>query len=406
MIAVACERIVSYKKAVMQCNELLHSHHFFNETHGLGFKISTGSRFLGGFIGDTTSRDEYVSTKIADWIHGTKELAAVARLKHPHAAYTGITKCLQHKWSFTQRVIPGIDDLFQPLEDELTNNLLPALFGDPPSTMDDKLRLLTALPVKHAGLALPNPVTSSATNYKNSTLMSSHLLLAVQGKINFSLQDHRDTCQSSLSASRELRQTENDSSLTNLLAALPLAAAGQPSTTRAINRASETGLWLTTIPNHINAIDKNGDRGDLLIKGFWDNGMDAIIDVRITDTDAKSYRTRDPKKVLQSQEKEKKKKYLDQCLLQRRAFTPFVVSVDGLIGYEASNVLKQLSKRLADKWNKPYSVTCGIVRSRISIACARASNQCLRGSRIPFKTMSRQIQWEDGAGAGLYRIVR
>ena len=158
--------------------------------------------------------------------------------------------------------------------------------------------------------------------------------------------------------------------------------------------------------NTITAIDKNGDRGDLLIKGFWDNGMDAIIDVRITDTDAKSYRTRDPKKVLQSQEKEKKKKYLDQCLLQRRAFTPFVVSVDGLIGYEASNVLKQLSKRLADKWNKPYSVTCGIVRSRISIACARASNQCLRGSRIPFKTMSRQIQWEDGAGAGLYRIVR
>ena len=30
-------------------------------------------------------------------------------------------------------------------------------------------------------------------------------------------------------------------------------------------------------------------------------------------------------------------------------FTPFVVSVDGLIGYEASNMLKQLSKRLADK---------------------------------------------------------
>jgi hypothetical protein len=328
--------------------------------------------------------------------------------------------------------------------------------------------------------------------------MSSHLLLAVQGKTKFSLQDHRDTCKSSLTSIREFRNSENKSSLTKILAALPPTADGQPSTTRVINRACETGLWLSTIPNHINgnilgcdefadatrlryqkvphnlpdkcdgcgstfsvghahqcktggliirrhdeincelasltamalkesairaepeinpsasitdsnktmdATDTNGDRGDLLIRGFWENGMDAIIDVRITDTDAKSYASRDPKKILQSQEKEKKKKYLDRCLLQRRAFTPFVVSVDGLIGYEASNLLKQLSKRLADKWHKTYSVTCGIVRSRISIACVRASHQCLRGSRIPFRTMSRQIQWDDGAGAGLYRIV-
>ena len=125
--------------------------------------------------------------------------------------------------------------------------------------------------------------------------------------------------------------------------------------------------------------------------------MDAIIDVRITDTDARSYPKRDPKKVLQSQEKEKKKKYLDQCLLQRQDFFPFVVSVDGLIGSKASNMLKQLSNCLADKWKKAYSVTCGIVCSHISIACVRASHQCLRGSRIPFRTMSRQIQWEDGA---------
>ena len=96
------------------------AHQFFNVTHGLGFKISSGHRFLGGFIGDTSSRDEYVSSKIADWVHGAKELAAVARLKYPHAAYTGITKCLQHKWNFTQRVIPGVDNLFKPLEDETT----------------------------------------------------------------------------------------------------------------------------------------------------------------------------------------------------------------------------------------------------------------------------------------------
>ena len=112
------------------------------------------------------------------------------------------------------------------------------------------------------GLALPNPVTSCSTNYKNSTLMSSHLHLAVQGKTNFSLQDHRDTYQSSLSASRELRQTENKSSLNKLLA----AAEVQPTTTRAIKCACETGLLLTAIPNHING---NILGCDELIDAIW-----------------------------------------------------------------------------------------------------------------------------------------
>jgi hypothetical protein len=54
----------------------------------------------------------------------------------------------------------------------------------------------------------------------------------------------------------------------------------------------------------------NEERGDLLIWGFWARGTDVIVDVRVTDTDAKSYRSRDPHKVLATQEREKKKKYL------------------------------------------------------------------------------------------------
>ena len=57
-----------------------------------------------------------------------------------------------------------------------------------------------------------------------------------------------------------------------------------------------------------------------------------------TDIHAKSYQKRDPCKVLEAQEKEKKRKYLDSCLEQRRHFTPFVVSTDGPIGKEARNL--------------------------------------------------------------------
>jgi hypothetical protein len=42
----------------------------------------------------------------------------------------------------------------------------------------------------------------------------------------------------------------------------------------------------------------NKERRDLLIRGFWARGTDVIVDVRVTDTDAKPYRSRDPHKVL------------------------------------------------------------------------------------------------------------
>ncbi len=55
------------------------------------------------------------------------------------------------------------------------------------------------------------------------------------------------------------------------------------------------------------------DQGDLLIHGLWSCGTDCILDVHITDTDAKTYQSKDPMKVLASHEK---KKYLAPCLAQ------------------------------------------------------------------------------------------
>jgi hypothetical protein len=92
------------------------------------------------------------------------------------------------------------------------------------------------------------------------------------------------------------------------------------------------------------------EHGDLLIHGFWAHETDAIIDVHVTDTDAKSYHSLNPHKVLAQQDHEKKKKYLTTCLEQRRHITPFVISMDGLIGREAAELLKRLLLHLTDKW--------------------------------------------------------
>jgi hypothetical protein len=156
---------------------------------------------------------------------------------------------------------------------------------------------------------------------------------------------------------------------------------------------------------HRNFHENQGDnRGDILIRGLWEGGTDCIIDVRVTDLDAKSSLSKDPAKVLENHEKEKKAKYLEPCLKQRRHFTPFVVSTDGLLGEEAKSVLKKLSIALSVKWNKSYSEVRGYVNARMSIAIVRATHRCLRGSRVPTSRMSTfRPQWEDNAGLGLFR---
>ncbi len=103
-------------------------------------------------------------------------------------------------------------------------------------------------------------------------------------------------------------------------------------------------------------------------------------------------------------EKRKKKKYLKSCTEQRRHFTPFAVSADGMLGKEAKALIRCLASRIAEKYNQTYSHVCGVLRARISIAIVRASHMCLRGSRIPTAQMSnRHFRWEDGAGLSSFR---
>ena len=75
----------------------------------------------------------------------------------------------------------------------------------------------------------------------------------------------------------------------------------------------------------------------------------------VVNTDAKSYWDKSPEKCLEEAEKSKKNMYLERCLQQRRYFSPFVASVDGLLGVEAMATLKRISIRLASKWRQSYS---------------------------------------------------
>jgi hypothetical protein len=153
---------------------------------------------------------------------------------------------------------------------------------------------------------------------------------------------------------------------------------------------------------HPSSCKGDGDCGDLLLHGFFAHGTDTIVDVCITDTDAKSHHLKDPHKVLAVQECEKKCNYLDVCLAQHQHFTPFVISTDGLIGRKAKELLKRHALGLTDKWEQPHSVVRGFVKAHMSIVIVCITHLCLRGSHLSASKMSPRFQWEDSAGLGLF----
>ena len=152
------------------------------------------------------------------------------------------------------------------------------------------------------------------------------------------------------------------------------------------------------------APDITEQKGGLLIRDLWQQGTDSVHDMRVVNTVALLNFSRSAEKCLHEADRGKKKMYLEACLQQYRQLSPFVASVDRLLGVEAPATLKSIASRLASKWRQPYSKTCGYVKSRVSITLVRATHHCLRGSRVPAHRISVQRpQWEDGASLNLFR---
>jgi hypothetical protein len=98
----------------------------------------------------------------------------------PQAAYSGLQKCLQQEWQFVQRVTKGIGPEFASIEQTLAKTFLPTLFGDKYGDKDPR-RALAGLPIKWAGLGVPDPTTLAQPNYEASILLCSHIFAAFRG---------------------------------------------------------------------------------------------------------------------------------------------------------------------------------------------------------------------------------
>ena len=118
---------------------------------------------------------------------------------------------------------------------------------------------------------------------------------------------------------------------------------------------------------------------DLSVRGVWQSQTTTFFDVRVVDSDASSYVQRDVNAVLSSIEHFKKQKYSQAAECVHASFTPFVVTADGALG---KAFMRLLSEKIAATWHKSNSEVMGYVRARLMFAILRATNLCIRGSRV------------------------
>ena len=73
---------------------------------GMGIQVVTGSRYIGGYVGERETEGQWVQEKVEGWREYVSTLAGVAR-KHPQSAYEGLQKSLKQEWAFVQRGTPA-----------------------------------------------------------------------------------------------------------------------------------------------------------------------------------------------------------------------------------------------------------------------------------------------------------
>jgi hypothetical protein len=171
---------------------------------GLPVKIVHGHRFLGGFVGSEATRMQYVQSKTRVWEATIKRLAEIGDLQ-PQAAFTAFQKSLSAEWTFIKRVIPDTEEHFEGVEQAITKELLPKIFGRLSITPLE--RELFALPAREGGLGIPDPsCKESDGSFATSRAASSHLIAALQQDVDFDLERHCRTRKEAAQTHRTIKQ--------------------------------------------------------------------------------------------------------------------------------------------------------------------------------------------------------
>ena len=143
-----------------------------------------------------------------------------------------------------------------------------------------------------------------------------------------------------------------------------------------------------------------GLRGDIGLYDFHPQKPKTIIDVRVFHPTSKSLQEEFVK-----HEREKFKKYNQECNNENIEFVPFVVTTDGALAPKAKSLLQRLTQTLATKWEVPEGVIRGWMKARIAMAIARASSACIRRNRKTPLGFDKELEVDFEDQAGVSRLL-
>ena len=214
-----------------------------NETfRDYNIKITTdGHRHLGAAVGSNENKEEFVMTKVSEWVKQLQILTNFA-CTEPYAAFTGLIHGLRHRYTYFMRTIPGISHLLKPLDDAINAFIKVLLQG-------------YALPAKYGGMRLMIPSEICQEKYENSREITKKTTnKVIRNEIQF--QDNRVSTEKIKNNIKKLQEiTNNTSCKTKLI----------PVKQRSIEASTKNGasIWLTVI-----LIKKNGFFQEK--QTFWD----------------------------------------------------------------------------------------------------------------------------------------
>ena len=203
-----------------------------------------GNRHVGGFLGHTSSRSEWMNPQIVTWTRAVQSLAKIAR-RHPQTAFAGLAFSLQSEWQHLQRVTSGAKDAFAPIEQAIEKEFLPALF-DLPEEEITPLRALLSLSVRRAGLGLRSPVETADRCFSTSKACTTKLVNSLLTGEPLDVHQHlREAGEKRRAAAKERAEMEDE-----VLEAILLAS--NHSQRRRLERVKKAGSWLSTTPHRLN----------------------------------------------------------------------------------------------------------------------------------------------------------
>ena len=140
--------------------------------HDTGVNVTCfGKKHLGACLGSPSSKEEFVTKKVDNWVDQLEKPSSFANAD-PHAAYAAFTFGFMQKWKYIQRTMPEIKHLFHPLESCIRNTFIPSLIG---RAVSDTERKIFELPTKLGGLNIQNPVNTAEKEYEWSRKLTQPL---------------------------------------------------------------------------------------------------------------------------------------------------------------------------------------------------------------------------------------